>query len=78
VKEDISEGGDVEEVDNIVVLLDINVEGFILESLIGEYRNGGKEAVHPGIKSFGQKQQVVLHSPENHLAVETYLPDFFH
>jgi hypothetical protein len=55
MKKDISKGGDVEEVDDIVVLLDIDIEGFILESLVGKYCDGRKETVGPGIKGFGQK-----------------------
>jgi hypothetical protein len=52
VKKDVSEGGDVEEVEDVVVLLDVDVEGLILESLVGEYGDGGEEAVGPGIEGF--------------------------
>jgi hypothetical protein len=34
-KEDISEGGNVEEVEDVMVLLDVDVEGFVFKSLIG-------------------------------------------
>jgi 5S rRNA maturation endonuclease (ribonuclease M5) len=54
-KKDISEGGNVEEVEDVVVLLDVDVKGFILEPLIGEYCDGGEEAVRPGVKGFSQK-----------------------
>jgi hypothetical protein len=54
-KKDVSEGGDVEEVKDVVVLLDIDVEGFILESLVSEYCDGGEKTVGPSIKSLGQK-----------------------
>jgi hypothetical protein len=54
-KKDVSEGGDVEEVEDIVVLLDVDVKGLILEFLVGEYCDGGEEAVGPSIKSLGQK-----------------------
>jgi hypothetical protein len=55
MKKDVSEGGDVEEVEDVVVLLDVDVEGFILESLVSEYCDGGEETVRPGVKGFGQK-----------------------
>jgi hypothetical protein len=54
-KEDISEGGNIEEVKNIMVLLDVGIERLILKSLIGGYHDGGKETIHLGIKGFGQK-----------------------
>jgi hypothetical protein len=54
-KKDIGEGGDVEEVDDIVVLLDVDIEGFILESLVGEYCDGGEKTVGPSVKGLGQK-----------------------
>jgi hypothetical protein len=55
IKKDVSEGGDVEEVEDIVVLLDVNVEGLILESLVSEYCDDREKTVHPSIKSLGQK-----------------------
>jgi hypothetical protein len=55
MKKDVSEGGDVEEVEDIVVFLDVDIKGFILESLVGEYSDGGEETVRPGVKGFGQK-----------------------
>jgi hypothetical protein len=55
MKKDISEGGNIEEVKDVVVLLDVDVEGFILESLVSKYHDGGEETVRPGIKGFGQK-----------------------
>jgi hypothetical protein len=54
-KKDVSEGGDVKEVEDVVVLLDIDVEGFVLESLVGEYCDGGEETVGPSVKGLGQK-----------------------
>jgi hypothetical protein len=51
-KKDVCEGGDVKEVEDIVVLLDVDVEGLILESLIGEYCDGGEETIGPGVKGF--------------------------
>jgi hypothetical protein len=51
-KKDVSEGGDVEEMEDVVVLLDVDVEGFILESLVGEHCDGGEETVHPGVEGF--------------------------
>jgi hypothetical protein len=54
-KNDVSEGGNVEEMEDIMVLLDVNVEGFILEPLISEYCDGREETIGPSVKGFGQK-----------------------
>jgi hypothetical protein len=54
-EKNVSEGGDVEEMDDIVVLLDVDIEGFILESLVGEYCDGGEETIGPSVKGLGQK-----------------------
>jgi hypothetical protein len=54
-KKDVSEGGNVEEVEDIMVLLDVDVEGLILESLIGKHCDGGQETIGPSVKSLGQK-----------------------
>jgi hypothetical protein len=55
MKKDISEGRNVEEVEDVVVLLNVDVEGFILKSLVGEYRDDREKAIHPSIKGLGQK-----------------------
>jgi hypothetical protein len=51
-KKDISKGGDVEEVEDVMVLFDVDVEGLVLESLVGEYCNSGEKAVGPSVKGF--------------------------
>jgi hypothetical protein len=54
-KKDVSEGGDVKEVEDVMVLLDVDVEGLILESLISEHCDNRKETIGPSVKGFGQK-----------------------
>jgi hypothetical protein len=55
VKQDVSEGGDIEEVEDVMVFLDINVKGFVVKPLISEYGDDWEEAVHPSVKGLGQK-----------------------
>jgi hypothetical protein len=54
-KKDVSEGGDVEEMEDVMVLLDVDIEGLVLEPLVGKHCDGREETIGPGIKSFGQK-----------------------
>jgi hypothetical protein len=54
-KKDISKGGNVEEVEDVMVLLDVDIEGFVLKSLISKYHDGREETVCPSVKGLGQK-----------------------
>jgi hypothetical protein len=55
IKKDISEGGNVEEMEDIMVLFDVDIKGFILKSLVSEYCDGRKETICPSVKGLGQK-----------------------
>jgi 5S rRNA maturation endonuclease (ribonuclease M5) len=55
MKKDISEGGNVEEVKDVMIFFDIDVKGLILKPLVSEYCDGRKETICPGVKGFGQK-----------------------